>query len=144
MRLTTRTNLALRTLMVCAANSGRVIRKAEIAATCNASENHLAQVIHLLARRGLVKTLRGRSGGLTLGQPAHTITIGAVLRDFEPCLPFTDCSNAGAKACPLSGACRLPSVFSDALDAFYAKLDGVTLADLMRDNRPLHHLLQVA
>jgi Rrf2 family transcriptional regulator, nitric oxide-sensitive transcriptional repressor len=52
MRLTTRTNLAMRTLMFCAANPGRIVRKSEVATACNASENHLAQVIHLLARAG--------------------------------------------------------------------------------------------
>ena len=56
MRLTIRTNLAMRTLMLCAANPGRIVRKHEIAGICNASENHLAQVIHLLAINGFLNT----------------------------------------------------------------------------------------
>ena len=68
MRLTTRTNLAMRTLMFCAVNPGQIVRKHEVATACGASENHLAQVIHLLARKGYIKTQRGRSGGLMLAR----------------------------------------------------------------------------
>ncbi|SEM83352.1 hypothetical protein SAMN05216227_100359 [Pseudorhodobacter antarcticus] len=36
MRLTLRTNLALRTLMFCAVNGGRTLRKREVAQACGA------------------------------------------------------------------------------------------------------------
>ena len=66
MRLTIRTNLAMRTLMFCCVNADRIVRKHEVAAICNASENHLAQVINTLAQRGFINTQRGRAGGLRL------------------------------------------------------------------------------
>lgn len=144
MRLTTRTNLALRTLMFCALNPDRIVRKAEVARACNASENHLAQVIHLLAQRGYLKTVRGRSGGLSLGQTPEDITVGAILRSFEACLPFTECFSATENTCPLSGPCRLKSVFAGALEGFYAALDKVTVRDLVQDNSQLQALLKVA
>lgn len=144
MRLTTRSNLALRTLMFCAVNAGRIVRKAEVATACNASENHLAQVIHLLAQRGFLRTVRGRSGGLMLGRSPADITVGAILREFEACLPFIECFEGGENACPLVGACRLKSVFAGALEAFYAELDKVSLRDLVADNAPLRDLLLVA
>jgi Rrf2 family nitric oxide-sensitive transcriptional repressor len=144
MRLTTRTNLAMRTLMVCAVNPDRIIRKHEVAESCNASENHLAQVIHLLAQRGFLRTVRGRAGGLVLGRPADQITVGAVFRSFEAVLPFTDCSAGAENACPLIAACRLKCVLSDALAAFYAHLDQVTLSDLVAENGALERLLKVA
>ncbi|OYU17345.1 MAG: Rrf2 family transcriptional regulator [Rhodobacteraceae bacterium PARR1] len=144
MRLTTRTNLAMRTLMVCAVNPGRIIRKHEVAESCNASENHLAQVIHLLAQRGFLRTVRGRAGGLLLGRPAAEITVGAVFRSFEAVLPFTECFAGAENACPLVGACRLKCVISDALKAFYDHLDTVTLSDLVAENGDLERLLKVA
>ncbi|MGV8952566.1 MAG: RrF2 family transcriptional regulator [Cypionkella sp.] len=140
MRLTTRTNLAMRTLMFCAVNPDKIVRKHEVAEACNASENHLAQVIHLLARHGFLRTLRGRSGGMTLARDADQITVGAVFRVFEAVLPFTDCSEA-ASTCPLRGACRLQCVLNTALEAFYRGLDGVTLAELVDDNAALHQIL---
>jgi Rrf2 family nitric oxide-sensitive transcriptional repressor len=144
MRLTTRTNLAMRTLMFCAVNPGRIVRKHEVAECCGASENHLAQVIHLLARKGYLKTLRGRAGGLMLGRPPEEIGVGEVFRSFESVLPFTECSEARKAVCPLVGACRLKCVLSEALEAFYARLDTVTVADLVADNDELHNLLRVA
>jgi Rrf2 family nitric oxide-sensitive transcriptional repressor len=143
MRLTTRTNLAMRTLMFCAVNPDRIVRKHEVAEACGASENHLAQVIHLLARAGFLKTLRGRSGGLMLGRAPETIKVGEVFRNFEGVLPFTECSD-GSATCPLVAACRLKCVLAEALEGFYAKLDAVSLTDLVGGNTALHGLLKVA
>jgi Rrf2 family nitric oxide-sensitive transcriptional repressor len=143
MRLTTRTNLAMRTLMFCAVNQTRIVRKYEIAKACGASENHLAQVIHLLARQNFLKTQRGRAGGLTLARPAEDIHVGQVFRIFEAVLPLTECLDATG-ACPLAGACRLQCVLTNALEGFYKTLDAVTLADLVKGNDPLHALLKVA
>ncbi|WGV17192.1 RrF2 family transcriptional regulator [Fuscovulum ytuae] len=144
MRLTTRTNLAMRTLMFCAVNPERIVRKHEVAEACAASENHLAQVIHLLAQKGFLRTIRGRSGGLMLGRAADKITVGEVFRDFEAVLPFTECFAGHENNCPLAGACRLKCVLADALKAFYAELDRVTVADLVAGNDDLQALLHVA
>ncbi|OYU39060.1 MAG: Rrf2 family transcriptional regulator [Pseudorhodobacter sp. PARRP1] len=143
MRLTTRTNLAMRTLMFCAVNDGRIVRKHEIAVACGASENHLAQVINLLARQSLLKTRRGRAGGLMLGAAPSEITVGAVFRIFESVLPFTDCAEQSG-SCPLAGACRLKCVLSSALDGFYSALDRVSLQDLVGGNTDLERLLRIA
>lgn len=144
MRLTTRTNLAMQTLMFCAVNAGRTVRKSEVAAACNASENHLAQVIHQLAQLGYLHTMRGRSGGLQLGQPTAQIKVGAVVRAFESGVPFTECMTGGEGNCPLVCACRLKCALSRALEAFYSVLDPLSLADLVDDNQGLKRLLHVA
>lgn len=140
MRLTTRTNLAMRTLMYCAVNKDAIVRKHSIAEACSASENHLAQVIHLLARAGFIKTIRGRAGGLCLARPAEQISVGAVFREFEGVLPFTSCSEPGSD-CPLAGSCRLQCILANAVEAFYASLDRVTLSDLVKENKGLHDIL---
>ena len=144
MRLTTRTNLAMRTLMACAANPERILRKREVAQACNASENHLAQVIHLLAQQGFLRTLRGRAGGLMLARSPDRISVGAVFRHFESELPFAECFVAKDCTCPLVASCRLKDALTSALGAFYAKLDAISVADLMRDNTDLNRLLHIA
>ncbi|WP_040671834.1 Rrf2 family transcriptional regulator [Rhodobacter ferrooxidans] len=144
MRLTTRTNLAMRTLMFCAVNPGKVVRKQDVAQACNASENHLAQVIHLLAQKGFLHTVRGRSGGLMLGRPVDEITVGEVFRAFEATLPFTECFSQHENSCPLIDSCRLKCALVKALAAFYATLDALTLRDMVRENGDLEGLLKVA
>ncbi len=143
MRVTIRTSLALRALMYCAVNPGRIVRKHDIAEACKVSENHLAQVVHALGQQGFLSTLRGRSGGLTLGRPMAEITVGQVFRALEAAVPLTECQ-AGIGDCPLRGCCRLRCVLAEALDAFYARLDQMTLADLVTDNASLEHLLRAA
>lgn len=141
MRLTIRTNLASRVLMFCAANAGKTVRSTDIAAACNASGNHLAQVIHQLQHHGFVTTLRGRSGGLQLSRPPAEISIGRVFRLFESATPFAECFDPVTNSCPLVRDCRLRDYLSRALEAFYHELDLVTLDDLVRGNCGLAALL---
>jgi Rrf2 family nitric oxide-sensitive transcriptional repressor len=144
MRMTTRTSLAMKTLMFCAVNGDRIVRRAEIAATYEASENHLAQVIHLLAQKKFLRTIRGRAGGLTLGRPADKITVGEVFRSFERVLPFAECFSPDHNSCPLSGNCRLTCLLDEALEAFYDRLDHMTIADLVGGNAEVERILQIA
>ncbi len=142
MRLTTRSNLAMRTLMFCGVNRDRIVRKSDIALACNASENHLAQVVNTLAQRGFIDTQRGRSGGLRLARPMAQIGVGAVLRSFETSVPFAECFDAAANTCPLAGACLFKRALTAALEAFYASMDDLTLADLVENNAALDALLR--
>ena len=140
MRLTTRTNLALRTLMVCAVNPDRIIRKSEVAQAINASENHLAQVVNQLGQSGFITTLRGRHGGFSLARPAAEISVGALFRHFEADLPFIECLSAD-NTCPLKGVCRMSAHLNRAVEAFYASLDPLTLDSLVECNDGLEAIL---
>lgn len=143
MRLTIRTNLAARVLMSCAVNAGRQLRAADIAAACNASGNHLAQVIHQLQVNGFVVTQRGRTGGLQLARAPQDISIGQVFRLFESGVPFAECFAPEGNTCPLVTDCRLRGFISRAVEAFYHELDLVTLEDLVRGNCGLTRLLEL-
>lgn len=142
MRLTTRTNLALRTLMVCAVNADRIVRKTDVAAAINASENHLAQVINQLGQTGFINTLRGRHGGFTLARPASEISVGDVFRTFEADLPFIECFSS-ENTCPLKEHCHMAGHLAKAIEAFYASLDPLMLGDLVACNTGLEALLSL-
>jgi len=143
MRLTMRTNLAMRALMYCAVNAGTTVRKSEIAERCNASENHLGQVVRMLARFDLVKAFRGRSGGIRLARPADEISVGEVFRLFEFEHPFAECFEGSVNTCPLKASCWLRPALHKALEAFYASLDALSLADLITGNDDLDALLRI-
>jgi Rrf2 family nitric oxide-sensitive transcriptional repressor len=144
MRLTTRTNLALRVLMACGVNTGKILRTADIAERCNASVHHLLQVVNVLQDHGYIETLRGRNGGLRLLRADDHISIGEVFRLFESGTPFAECFDPVQNTCPLSATCRLRNFIARALEAFYHELDMVTLADLVRGNCGLQALLDFA
>lgn len=143
MRLTLRTNLAMRTLMFCAVNDERVVRKVEVAKACNASENHLAHVIVLLSQMGVIQTARGRNGGLKLARPAEEIDVGQVIRAIEGTVPFAECFEGAENHCPIVDHCRLRGVLANALAAFYAALDGIRLSDLTHCNPGLNVVLGI-
>lgn len=141
MRITIRTNIAMRALMFCAVNEGRIVRKSEVAEACNISENHLAQVINQLARLGFLNTLRGRGGGIKLNHAPQEISVGQVFRSLEGSLPLAECFTKDENTCPIKDACRLKGTLSRAQEAFYAELDKVTLLDLTQDNDQLCGIL---
>ena len=141
MRITKRTNLAIRVLMFCGANDGRLVTKSEIAARCNTSENHLAQVINQLGQLGYLHTQRGRNGGITLSRPMDRIVIGDVFRALESGVPLTECFADVDNTCPLVAACRLRLAIADAAEAFYSHLDQITLDALVCGNDRLIEML---
>lgn len=143
MRLTTRTNLAIRALMYCAVHEGKTSRSAEIAKACNSSANHLAQVVHMLHANGYLNATRGRTGGVSLGLRPHQINIGEVFRLFEADVPFTECFHLETNTCPLVSACRLRGAIRRALDAFYREMEKVTLEDLVKGNHRLDAVFDI-
>ncbi len=130
--------------MACAANEGETVRTPAIATRCNASVNHLLQVVNLLHEHGFVETIRGRAGGLRLAESMGKISIGRVFRVFESGTPFAECFDPETNTCPLHQTCRLRNYIARALDAFYNELDQVTLEDLVKGNCGLVALLDMA
>ena len=141
MRITKRSDLAMRVLMYCAINEGRTVTKAEIAGGCNSSENHTGQVVNRLARNGYLRTIRGRGGGLCLERPAAEISVGEVMRIMESDVPVTECFSANTNSCPLVPSCKLRIGISGAVDAFYGYLDGMSVGDLVAENTGLRETL---
>ncbi|TDR89664.1 RrF2 family transcriptional regulator [Enterovirga rhinocerotis] len=129
MRLTRYTDYALRALMYVALREPQQSSIAEIARAYGISESHLTKVVHQLGRLGLVKTIRGRGGGLRLARPSAEINIGAVVRATEDDLALVECFAGGA--CAITAPCRLRRVLGEALSAFLTVLDRYTLADLI-------------
>lgn len=142
MRLTTRTNLALRTLMFCAVNKDSLVRKQDAAKAVNASENHLAQVINKLGQEGFIVTQRGRHGGFHLARAASSISVGEVFRAFESGLPFMECFSTN-NTCPLKAHCVMRPHLSRAVEAFYSALDEVWLSELVECNAGLQAILNM-
>lgn len=126
--------------MFCASNEGRLVTKSEIAERCNASENHLAQVINQLGQLGYLHTQRGRNGGIQLGRAMDQIQIGDVFRQLESNVPIAECFADVDNTCPLVEACRLKLAIAGAAEAFYNHLDGITLDQLVCGN---HQLIEI-
>jgi Rrf2 family nitric oxide-sensitive transcriptional repressor len=136
MRLTVHSDYALRVLMYLGARKGQLATIEEIAKAYAISENHLMKVVNRLGKHGFVETLRGRGGGLRLGESADTVTLGQVLRVVEEDFQIVECFGE-TNMCRISEACRLKHALRRALDAFLAELDEWTLADILSNRNAL-------
>ena len=134
MRLTRQTNYAVRILMFCASNPG-LSRVAQIAEFYAISEPFLFKILQALTKSGFIETVRGRSGGIRLAMPADEIRLGRVVRDIEDNFDLVECFQPGDAECPLISSCGMSEALRDALDAFFAVLDGFTIADLTDKQR---------
>ena len=141
MRLTRYTDYALRTLMYLGLRAGEISTIEDIAGHYGISRNHLMKIVHRLGRAGYVETVRGRGGGLRLGQAPEAIVVGDVVRLTEDDLALVECFDAETNQCVIAGGCVLQGALREALDAFLSVLDGYTLEDLLRPRTRLSALL---
>lgn len=130
MQLTRFTDLGLRVLMYLAIDTPdeTPVTIPEIAERFQVSRNHLVKVVHFMSQAGIVHTTRGKGGGLRLAQPAPELSLGRVIRLLEPAHDLIDCAEP---PCALRAGCRLNGALKEAEAAFYAKLDQMTLADIV-------------
>ncbi|NVK36242.1 MAG: Rrf2 family transcriptional regulator [Rhodobacteraceae bacterium] len=143
MRLTQQTNYAVRALMYCAANPDRPSKVAEIAASFDMSETHLFKIMKVLVDANLMKTIRGRNGGVMIARDPAEITVGEVVRAAEESFLLAECFEAGRKDCPLISSCGFSGLLHEALEAFMDVLDTKTIADLSEDRPHLRQLLKI-
>jgi len=131
MRLSAFSDYSLRVLMYLGVQKDRLATIAEIAAAHGISKSHLMKVVHQLGRSGYIKTVRGKGGGLRLAHAPQDIVVGQVIRHTESDFTLAECF-ADKSTCRIQGACCLPSILNEALQAMFLVLDGYTLGDLLR------------
>ncbi|OYR14855.1 iron-responsive transcriptional regulator RirA [Brucella thiophenivorans] len=141
MRLTRQTNYAVRMLMYCAANDGKLSRVPEIARAYGVSELFLFKILQPLVEHKLVETVRGRNGGVRLGRAAKDISLFDVVRVTEENFAMAECFENDAAECPLVDSCGLNSALREALNAFFGVLMKYSIADLVKSRPNVRVLL---
>jgi FeS assembly SUF system regulator len=96
----------------------------------------VSKLLKLLARAGLVVSVRGAQGGYALARPAVTITAAEILDALEGPVAITECSSA-AGACDLEAHCRVGAAWQRINRSIRTALESVTLADLQAKAEPL-------
>ncbi len=100
------------------------------------------KVAQNLAARNVVKSLRGRGGGLRLARPPGQIRIGSVARPLEAASALVECFPGGANECLVTPSCKLKGMLREAQEAFFCILDRYTIDDLEGGNKGLQVLLE--
>ena len=143
MRLTRQTNYAVRILMYCASNPGRLSRIPEIAASYSVSELFLFKILQPLVEAKLVETVRGRNGGVRLARPAAEISLFDVVRVTEESFTMAECFEAEGSDCPLIDSCNFNAALRKALGAFFEVLEAHSIEDMVKDRTDMRFLLGI-
>lgn len=131
MRLLASTDIALRALMLLGRQEpGQSINAGQMASQLGGlSRNHLHKIIQDLAALGILRTVRGAGGGVSLAKPLADVRLGGLVRTLELDQPIVECFREDGGCCVLDSGCRLRAMLRTARECFYDSLDKHTLAD---------------
>ena len=141
MRLTKQTNYAVRILMYCEANKGKLSQIPDIAKAYGVSELFLFKILQPLNKAGLIESIRGRNGGIRLNRDASKISLFDIVKVTEDSFSMAECFESGESDCPLLDSCGLNSALRKALNAFFDVLAQHTIADLVNTRPQINFLL---
>ncbi|HBD7142039.1 TPA: Rrf2 family transcriptional regulator [Legionella pneumophila] len=143
MQLTQFTDYSLRALIYIALKKGLCTIK-DITDAYSISNNHLIKIIHNLSKMGLIKTIRGKNGGILMAASPETINLGQLIMELEPNFDLVPCFNKEKANCCIAPACKLKSVLYEAQRAFLQILEQYTLADVLHNPSELSVLLRLS
>ena len=110
-----------------------------IAARQGLSEGYLEQLVALLRKAGLVKSIRGASGGYVLTREAKEISVGDILRALEGSLEPVKCSAFyGEEGCTAAGGCVTKYVWQKINDSINRTVDEMSLEELVDESRAIN------
>ena len=142
MQLTQFTDYSLRALIFIAAKQ-QSCTIPEIAKAYGISQHHLTKIIHNLSKLEIIKTTRGRGGGISLAIEAQNLNLKTLVLKLEPHFDIVPCFNIKKQNCCIAPACKLKKVLYNAQQAFFKVLEQVTLADVLENRQDLQSLLGI-
>ena len=110
-----------------------------IAARQNISERYLEQLVALLRKAGLVKSIRGATGGYILAKDAAEISVGDILRALEGSLEPVKCAAFySEEGCMASDGCVTKYVWQKINDSINETVNQMMLDELVRKSKNLN------
>lgn len=136
MNLTSKSRYAIKIMMDLALyqkGDSQVHRK-DIAKRQGISADYLDQIMVRLRKKGIVESLRGRSGGYRLSSPADQISLLEIFTAAEGgSISPVECLDQEAN-CNFSGMCISEAAWQKVNFAIAESLKGITLASLISQN----------
>lgn len=142
MQLTQFTDYSLRALIYITLRKESCTIK-DITEAYGISNNHMIKIIHNLAKLKLIKTIRGKNGGILMAAQPEAINLGQLIVQLEPHFDLVPCFNKEKANCCIAPVCKLKSVLHEAQAAFMSVLERYTLADVVSNKADLSVLLNI-
>ena len=114
---------------------------AEIAKRQDLSAKYLEQLIILLKGAGLIRSVRGRSGGYMLARKPEKISVGEIVETLEGKLAVVDCV-LEPDLCYRSLECPTRHIWLGMTDVLKKQLFSLSLMDIVGQSTSVDALLQ--
>ncbi|KTD01319.1 Rrf2 family transcriptional regulator [Fluoribacter gormanii] len=142
MQLTQFTDYSLRALIYIALRKESCTIK-DITDAYDISNNHMIKIIHNLSKLGLIKTIRGKNGGILMAAQPEAINLGQLITQLEPHFDLVPCFNKEKANCCIAPVCKLKGLLHEAQAAFMNILGRYTLADVLHNKNELSGFLNI-
>lgn len=133
MKITTKGRYALNLMLdLVTHGNGEPVKLKEIAARQEISDKYLEQIVALLNKAGLIRSIRGAQGGYLLVRKPEEYTVGEILRLAEGNMAPVPCLEYDENQCDKQEGCVSVILYKKINDAINGVIDSVTLADMYR------------
>lgn len=134
MMISTKGRYALRVMIDLAEQQNKeYIPLKEIAKRQNISQKYLESIMAVLSKNNYIEALHGKGGGYRLNREPVDYRVGDILRLTEGSLAPVSCLASPTEVCAYTAECRTLPMWTRLNTIINEYLDGVTIADLMRN-----------
>jgi Rrf2 family protein len=137
MKISTKGRYALRFMVDLAQNStGGCVSLKDISKRQGISIKYLEQIVTVLVKEGLIRSVRGNRGGYMLVKSPSYYTAGEILRALEGNLAPVACLESETNPCPNKNNCPTIRFWEGLYKAVNKYVDSYTLDDLAKTAIP--------
>ncbi len=139
MKVSTRSRYGLKAILeIATTKDNKCVSLQSISDKLGISVNYLEQIIAVLKKDGIVKSVRGAKGGYVLARDMSEITFGEILRSLEGDLAPVSCLDKAEAECSCGDSCTTECLTRDTWSKFYNiitdSIDSITLKDIIEKN----------
>lgn len=128
-RISRLTDYGTMILVYLAEQDQRLCPASDVAAHTHVAAPTVQKLLKVLARTGLVVSVRGTDGGYRLARTPDTISAAQILDALEGPVAITECSTDESR-CELEALCQVGSAWQKINKVIRGALTDITLADL--------------
>lgn len=140
MKITTKGRYALSLMLDLVIYGGEEpVKLKDIALRQGISDKYLEQIVSLLNKAGLIRSIRGAQGGYLLVRSPEEYTVGEILRLAEGNMAPVPCLEYDENQCDKQAGCVSVILYKKINDAINGVIDSVTLADMYEWQNGLHN-----
>lgn len=132
MKISKITDYAVVALTAMVDGNDQPISAASLSEKTKLPEPTIAKVLKLLAKSGLINSVRGANGGYTMVGTIEDISIADVIVAIEGPVAITSCVDENDQTCDFSTHCTINGRWTAVNNAIKETLDEISLADMVQ------------